>query len=118
MKVAVGARYSSRGIAPREGYTNRASSVLLDSLASRETAFLLNNLLFVAFTFTVLLGTMYPLIAEAFRGVKVSVGAPYFNQSSCTISCSLDLNRAATLSSPRFRSSNALNRLSKTIFPN
>ncbi|NIR43859.1 MAG: heme lyase CcmF/NrfE family subunit, partial [Gemmatimonadetes bacterium] len=61
------------------------SEPALDSIASRETAFLLNNLLFVAFTFTVLLGTMYPILAEAARGVKVSVGAPYFNQMSVPI---------------------------------
>jgi cytochrome c-type biogenesis protein CcmF len=65
------------------------SEPALDSLASRETAFLLNNLLFVAFTFTVLLGTMYPIIAEAARGVKVSVGAPYFNQMSVPIALAL-----------------------------
>jgi cytochrome c-type biogenesis protein CcmF len=65
------------------------SEPALDSLASRETAFLLNNLLFVAFTFTVLLGTMYPIIAEAARGVKVSVGAPYFNQMSVPIAMAL-----------------------------
>ncbi len=51
----------------------------LDSVASRETVFLLNNLLLTAFTFTVLLGTMFPLLAEAARGVRVSVGAPFFN---------------------------------------
>lgn len=65
------------------------SEPTLDALASRETAFLLNNLLFVAFTFTVLLGTMYPLVAEAIRGVKVSVGAPYFNQMSVPIAMAL-----------------------------
>jgi cytochrome c-type biogenesis protein CcmF len=42
--------------------------------------FLVNNLVLTAFTFTVLLGTMFPLVAEAFRGVKVSVGPPFFNQ--------------------------------------
>ncbi len=50
------------------------------STFSREVAFLLNNLVLVTFTFTVLLGTIYPLIAEALRGAKVSVGEPYFNQ--------------------------------------
>jgi cytochrome c-type biogenesis protein CcmF len=65
------------------------SKPALDALASRETAFLLNNLLFVAFTFTVLLGTVYPLLAEAIRGVKVSVGAPYFNQMSVPIALAL-----------------------------
>jgi cytochrome c-type biogenesis protein CcmF len=67
------------------------SKPALDSVASRETVFLLNNLLFVAFTFTVLLGTVYPLIAEAVRGVKVSVGAPYFNRMSVPIALGLVL---------------------------
>lgn len=49
------------------------------ALVSRESAFLLNNLLFVALTFTVFIGTTYPLLAEAIRGVKVSVGEPYYN---------------------------------------
>jgi cytochrome c-type biogenesis protein CcmF len=61
----------------------------LDSPASRESAFLLNNLLFVAFTFTVLLGTLFPLLAEAFRGVKVSVGAPFFNRMTIPICVAL-----------------------------
>jgi cytochrome c-type biogenesis protein CcmF len=52
----------------------------LDSVISRESAFLLNNLLLVAATFTVFFGTVFPLLAEAVRGVKVSVGAPFFNQ--------------------------------------
>jgi cytochrome c-type biogenesis protein CcmF len=67
------------------------SEPALDALASRETAFLLNNLLLVAFTFTVLLGTVYPLLAEAIRGVKVSVGAPYFNRMSIPIALGLVL---------------------------
>jgi cytochrome c-type biogenesis protein CcmF len=52
----------------------------LGSVASRETAILLNNLLFAALTFTVLLGTVFPLVREAFSGVRISVGAPYFNR--------------------------------------
>jgi len=51
----------------------------VDSFLSRESAFLFNNLLLVTFCFTVFLGTLFPLLAEAVRGVKVSVGAPYFN---------------------------------------
>ncbi|CAA9570074.1 MAG: Cytochrome c heme lyase subunit CcmF [uncultured Thermomicrobiales bacterium] len=50
----------------------------LDSLLSREAAFLLNNLLFIAVTFAIFWGTIFPLISEAIRDVKVSVGAPYF----------------------------------------
>jgi cytochrome c-type biogenesis protein CcmF len=52
----------------------------LPGVASRETAILVNNLLFAALTFTVLLGTVFPLVREAFSGVRVSVGAPYFNR--------------------------------------
>ncbi|HXX29902.1 MAG TPA: cytochrome c-type biogenesis CcmF C-terminal domain-containing protein [Myxococcaceae bacterium] len=52
----------------------------LPGVASRETAILVNNLLFAALTFTVLLGTVFPLLREAFSGVRVSVGAPYFNR--------------------------------------
>ncbi|MBI5511120.1 MAG: heme lyase CcmF/NrfE family subunit [Deltaproteobacteria bacterium] len=50
------------------------------AVVSRESAFLLNNLVLLIFTFTVLLGTVYPLVTEALRGVKVSVGEPYFDQ--------------------------------------
>jgi cytochrome c-type biogenesis protein CcmF len=52
----------------------------IKSALSRETTILVNNLVFVAITFTVLLGTLYPLISEAVRGIRVSVGEPYFNK--------------------------------------
>ncbi|HEX8818639.1 MAG TPA: heme lyase CcmF/NrfE family subunit [Archangium sp.] len=52
----------------------------INSVISRETSILVNNLVFVAITFTVLLGTLYPLISEAVRGIRVSVGEPYFNK--------------------------------------
>jgi cytochrome c-type biogenesis protein CcmF len=51
----------------------------LDSVVSRESAFLLNNVVLVSALFTILLGTIFPLISEAVAGVQVSVGAPYFN---------------------------------------
>jgi len=57
----------------------------LDAVVSRESMFILNNLLFVAFTFTVLLGTTFPLIVEAVNGNRVSVGPPYFNMVSIPI---------------------------------
>ena len=50
-----------------------------DSFFSRESAFLLNNVLFVAAAFTVLWGTVYPIVAEAFGGVRLSVGPPFFD---------------------------------------
>lgn len=52
----------------------------LDSLISREAAFLLNNLLFMAITFAIFWGTIFPLISEAVRDLRVSVGAPYFQR--------------------------------------
>jgi len=61
----------------------------LDGVASRETVFLFNNLVLTAFTFTVLLGTLYPLVAEAVRGVKVSVGAPFFNRMTIPLCVTL-----------------------------
>jgi len=50
-----------------------------DSMVSRESAFLLNNIVLVSALFTIFLGTVFPLISEAVAGVQVSVGAPYFN---------------------------------------
>jgi cytochrome c-type biogenesis protein CcmF len=51
----------------------------LDSMLSREAMFLFNNLLFVSIAVTVLWGTIYPMIAEATSGRRLSVGPAYFN---------------------------------------
>jgi cytochrome c-type biogenesis protein CcmF len=51
----------------------------LESLVSRESAFLYNNLLFVAFGLTVLWGVTFPLLTEAVRGTAITVGPPYYN---------------------------------------
>jgi len=51
----------------------------LESVISREGLILVNNLVFVALTFTVLLGTLFPLVTEALQNKKISVGEPYFN---------------------------------------
>jgi cytochrome c-type biogenesis protein CcmF len=51
----------------------------LDSLLSRESSFLYNNLLFVGIAFTIFWGTLFPIISEAVRGVKITVGPPFFN---------------------------------------
>lgn len=61
----------------------------LDSAVCRETAFLANNLLFVTITFTVLLGTLFPLLADAIQGTQVSVGAPYFDRVAIPIGIAL-----------------------------
>lgn len=51
----------------------------MESLVSREAAFLYNNLFFVAFALTVLWGVAYPLVSEAVRGVAATVGPPYYD---------------------------------------
>ena len=52
----------------------------LRSTRSREAMVLVNNLVLVLLTFTVLLGTAFPLVVEAVRGVQMSVGRPYFDR--------------------------------------
>ena len=61
----------------------------LDAAVSRESVFLLNNLFLTAFTITVLVGTLFPLVAEAMRGVKISVGEPFFNRMTLPICAAL-----------------------------
>jgi cytochrome c-type biogenesis protein CcmF len=56
---------------------------------SREAIFLFQNVLFVAATLTVLLGTLYPLIAEALSGAQLSIGAPYFDRVEVPIGLAL-----------------------------
>jgi cytochrome c-type biogenesis protein CcmF len=51
----------------------------LESMVSREAAFLYNNLIFVGIAFSVLWGTLFPIITEAVRGEKITVGPPFFN---------------------------------------
>ena len=61
----------------------------IDSPVSREGAFLANNVAFAAFAFVVLLGTVFPLIAEALQGDRLSVGAPYFERMTMPIGFTL-----------------------------
>ncbi|MEZ4704932.1 MAG: heme lyase CcmF/NrfE family subunit [Bdellovibrionota bacterium] len=60
-----------------------------DSLLSREASFLLNNLVLVGAALAVLWGTIFPVISEAIRGVKITVGAPYFNKVMVPIGLAL-----------------------------
>jgi cytochrome c-type biogenesis protein CcmF len=46
---------------------------------SREAALVVNNLFLATATAAVLVGTLYPLVLDAFTGIKISVGAPFFN---------------------------------------
>ena len=61
----------------------------LETPLSREGAFLANNLLFGAFAFVVLLGTVFPLVVQAVTGDSVSVGRPYFDRMGMPIALCL-----------------------------
>jgi len=53
--------------------------VTLESVVSREAAFLYNNLVLCGIAFSVLWGTLFPIISEWVRGTKITVGPPFFN---------------------------------------
>jgi cytochrome c-type biogenesis protein CcmF len=52
----------------------------LESLVSRESSFLFNNLILLAVTFAILCGTLFPILSEWVRGYKITVGPPFFNK--------------------------------------
>jgi cytochrome c-type biogenesis protein CcmF len=53
---------------------------MLDSMISRESSFLFNNLLFLVACIAVLSGTLFPVFSEWFTNNRISVGAPFFNK--------------------------------------
>src|SRR5207302_2176582 len=57
----------------------------LESLISRESSFLFNNLLLLLACFTVLWGTLFPVLSEWIQGHKVTVGPPLFNKVSIPV---------------------------------
>ena len=57
----------------------------LDSVVSRESSFLFNNVVLLASCFAVLWGTMFPVISEALTNEKISVGPPFFNKVNIPI---------------------------------
>jgi cytochrome c-type biogenesis protein CcmF len=61
----------------------------LESMVSRESSFLFNNLLFVGIAFSVLWGTLYPILSELVQGTKVTVGPPFFNQVNIPLGLAL-----------------------------
>jgi cytochrome c-type biogenesis protein CcmF len=65
------------------------SSTHVGPPASREGAFLVNNLLFVLFTLTILVGTVFPLIVEALTDRQITVGRPYFDAMGVPIGMAL-----------------------------
>ncbi len=55
------------------------ATATLESMVSREAAFLYNNLVLVGIAFSVLWGTIFPILSEWVRGSKITVGPPFFN---------------------------------------
>jgi cytochrome c-type biogenesis protein CcmF len=64
---------------------NLKSNKHIESLTSRESGFLFNNVVFVTMCFAVFWGTIFPVISEAVRGTKITVGPPFFNQVNVPI---------------------------------
>jgi cytochrome c-type biogenesis protein CcmF len=67
------------------------SEAQLESVLSRESSFLFNNLILLASCFAVLWGTLFPVISEALTGEKISVDAPFFNRVQIPIAMFLML---------------------------
>src|ERR1700674_1895026 len=65
------------------------SEARLESVISRESSFMFNNLILLASCFAVLWGTMFPVISEAVTGEKISVDAPFFNRINSPIALGL-----------------------------
>ncbi len=61
----------------------------LESMVSREAAFLYNNVVLVGIAFSVLWGTIFPIITEAVRGEKITVGPPFFNSVNIPLGLTL-----------------------------
>ncbi len=61
------------------------SEAQLESVLSRESSFLFNNLILLASSFAVLWGTMFPVITEYVMGEKITVGPPFFNKVNIPI---------------------------------
>jgi cytochrome c-type biogenesis protein CcmF len=60
-----------------------------ESYLSREAAFLFNNLVLVGIAFAVFWGTIFPVLSEAVRGVKITVGPPFFNKVNAPLALAL-----------------------------
>jgi cytochrome c-type biogenesis protein CcmF len=67
------------------------SEARLESVVSRESSFMFNNLILLASCFAVLWGTLFPVISEAVTGEKISVDAPFFNRINIPIAFGLML---------------------------
>ena len=81
--LIIGIGITAYFIASRRQYLR--SEAELESVVSRESSFLFNNVILLASCFAVLWGTLFPVISEYFTGNKITVGAPFFNKVNVPI---------------------------------
>src|SRR3989442_2385568 len=65
------------------------TAATVESFLSREAAFLFNNLVLVGIAFAVFWGTVFPVVSEWVRGVKITVGPPFFNRVNAPLGVAL-----------------------------
>ncbi|WP_419910395.1 heme lyase CcmF/NrfE family subunit [Candidatus Poriferisodalis sp.] len=92
------------------------TSASLGSVWSREGAFLANNLLFAVAAFVVLLGTVFPLLAEAVSNERLAVGRPYFDRMLAPVGIAL-LGLMALSPALNWRSTPAETRSQRLLWP-
>ena len=85
--LAIGIAATAYLILDRLNYLK--SEARLESVVSRESSFMFNNLILLASCFAVLWGTLFPVISEAVTGEKISVDAPFFNRINVPIALGL-----------------------------
>ena len=81
--LIIGIGITAYFIASRRQYLR--SEAELESVVSRESSFLFNNVILLASCFAVLWGTLFPVMSEYFTGNKITVGAPFFNKVNVPI---------------------------------
>jgi cytochrome c-type biogenesis protein CcmF len=84
--IAVAASYAGLLLARVKQLRSPAE---MESYLSREAAFLFNNLVLVGIAFAVFWGTLFPVLSEAVRGVKITVGPPFFNKVNAPLALAL-----------------------------
>jgi cytochrome c-type biogenesis protein CcmF len=80
---------AAASIAVRHQAPPLQAEATLESMVSREASFLLNNLLLIGIAFSVLWGTLFPILSEAIKGTKITVGPPFFNQVNIPLGLAL-----------------------------
>jgi cytochrome c-type biogenesis protein CcmF len=84
--IAITASYTALLLAR---FKQLRSPAEMESYLSREAAFLFNNLVLVGIAFAVFWGTLFPVLSEAVRGVKITVGPPFFDKVNAPLALAL-----------------------------